>query len=473
MKKFLLILFTFFYFINSSVVFAVESQFKTGEKIEGIAYTKYDGNTRYYRNAMTIVNVDTGQVAYCIEPFNNIVDYSNYSGGTEYDSRFGISEDKWNRIKLYAYYGYGYYGHQDKKWVSITQLSIWRELHPEYEFNWIDDVKSRNVIYPFESELNELRNLVNSHNLKPTFKNEYVLSIDEELNLVDSNNVLQYYSIKYSDFDIDLNGNSLKVLSNSDEKEGTIILERPKSIYSDNVIFYYNESSQNVMQSGNLIPDDLIIKLKVEKGRVIVNKVDADTLDSSSQGEALIDGTKFYILDENKNIIEEKEIVNGSLEFIDLPFGKYFIKESLPGVGYELNEDLYEVIINEDNLSPTIEIKNNVIKSNVTITKYFGTRKQYDTNSMEKEQGVTFNIYDSKEQLVFTGVTDDEGVINTVLPYGKYTLRQIDTTSGYEKASDYEFVIDKDSNVSSNIILYDFKIEVPNAGINVFDWLFV
>ncbi len=473
MKKFLLIIFLLIYIFNNSFVYAVESQFKTGEKIEGIAYTKYDGSTRYYRNAMSIVNVDTGQVAYCIEPFNNIVDYTNYSGGAEYDTRFGISLEKWDRIKLYAYYGYGYYGHDDRKWISITQLSIWRELHPDYEFNWIDDVKSRNIIYPFENELSELKNLVESHSLKPSFNNEYTTSINEDIDLIDSNNVLQFYSIKSSDFDIDIDGNNLRIKSTNEEKEGTIVFERPKNIYSSNVLFYYSDSSQNVMQSGNLVPSDLSINIKVIKGKVIVNKVDADTLDSTGQGEAILDGSKFIIMDEQMNLISEKEIINGTLEFDNLSFGKYYISELAPGVGYEINEEVYEVVIDEYNPNPVIEIKNNVIKGEITITKYYGTRKQYDNNTMEKESNVTFNIYDINDELVFTGVTDENGMIKTVLPYGKYVLKQFDTTSGYEKTSDYTFYIDKESNVSNNIILYDFKIEVPNAGISLLDWWLV
>ena len=202
MKKVLIVLFLLLSFVSNSCVYGLEGSFTSEEFLDGIAYTKYNGKIRYFKNAKSIRNVDTGQVAYCIEPFSDLVNYSDYDGTTSYDSRFGISQEKWEKIKLYAYYGYGYYGHTEDKWISITQMSIWRYLYPEYEFNWLDNVKSRNVIYPYESELNELNKLVNDHYKYPSFDKEYTIGINEGLTIVDNNDVLKYYTLKKSDFNL-------------------------------------------------------------------------------------------------------------------------------------------------------------------------------------------------------------------------------------------------------------------------------
>ena len=149
MKKILLIIFLFLYCVN---VNAEEKKFAGSEYLDGISYMKYDGNTHYYRNAQVIRNTKTNQIAYCVEPFTLLVNDTSYSSSSTYNSNFKINKDSWEKIKLYAYYGYGYQGHTDKKWISITQLSIWRELYPNYQFEWIDNTTSRKIIKPYENE---------------------------------------------------------------------------------------------------------------------------------------------------------------------------------------------------------------------------------------------------------------------------------------------------------------------------------
>ncbi len=468
MKKILIIILLLLSIVN---VNAIEGSFAGREYLSGIAYTKYDGITRYYRNAMAIMNNSTNQVAYCIEPFSLLIDNTNYFGGTGYDPRFGIDVNKWEKIKLYAYYGYGYENHTDKKWISITQLTIWRELYPNYDFNWIDDVKSRNVIFPYENEINELKRLVTNHNIIPSFKNSYEIGINEELKLIDENNVLNNYDVSSNDFDFSVDNNILNINAKSDEMFGTITFKKNKNIYSDDVVFFYNESSQNLMQIGNLSPINYEIKIKVNSGKIIVNKVDQDTMSFENQGKANLDGAEIELLDENMNLIESKTIFNNVLMFDNLKYGKYYIRESKAGNGYYLNNKIYEVTIDNDNLEPVIVIENNVIKSKVKVTKYFGTKSEYEQGKMQKEKDIKIQIYDDNNKLIFEDITKEDGTIETTLPYGDYVLKQINTTEGYEKVDDYRFSINEDNSNYYEIGLYDLKIETFNASFNIFDYL--
>ena len=469
MKKililFLLILFSF------NKVYAVESSFAGREYLTGIAYTKYDGKTRYYRNAMAIMNNDTDQVAYCIEPFSLLIDNTNYFGGSAYYERFCISKSMWDRIKLYTYYGYGYYGHNDKKWISITQLSIWRELYPNYNFDWIDDVKSRNVIYPYNTEINELKNLVNRHYVIPSFEKSYNIGIGDKLVLIDQNNVLKDFEIIYSDFEYTKNDNNLTIQSKDYDFDGKITFRKNKDLFLDNVLFFYSESSQNLMQSGNLENIEFEININVNSGNIIVNKIDSESKDFISQGEASLDGSIFDLYDIDMNLVDSKIIKDNILMFEGLKYGKYYLKERKAGYGYYLNDKLYEVIIDNDHLENEIEIENEVIKSKVSITKYYGSKDEYNKGRMKKEADITFEIFDSNDNMIYSGVTNIDGKIEVELPYGRYILKQKNSTEGYELTEDYLIEINDDNSNYYDISLYDFKINTFNASFNIYERL--
>ena len=56
---------------------------------------------------------------------------------------------------------------------------------------------------------------------------------------------------------------------------------------------------------------------------------------------------------------------------------------------------------------------------------------------MTSEVGIQFGIYNNKNELVNLSTTDKQGNFNVKLPYGTYTVRQLTTTKGYEKAKDF------------------------------------
>ncbi len=464
MKRILLIIFLFLCFIN---VNALERKFAGSEVLTGISYMKSDGKIVQYKNTQVIRDLTTNEVAYCVEPFTLLVDNSDYVSSTS-NNTFGISSDKWEKIKLYAYYGYGYQSHLDKKWISITQLSIWRTLFPSYTFEWIDNVNSKNIIKPYNKELEELNNLVNRHSLKPKFENEYYLKINDTITLDDKNNVLDNYSIKYSDFLYEKKDNTLKIDAGKEVKEGKIIFEKVSNNYSSFATYFYNSTSQNVMERGNVLPVTFEINITTYDGNITVNKVDNDKLDNSN---ASLDGAIFDLYDSNMNYISSTTIEDGKGLFDNLLFGKYYIKESKAGVGYYLNQEVYEVTIDKDNIEKEITIGNSIIKSKVKIIKYYGTRDNYKNNQMKKEEGITFKIYDLNNNLVASGITDQNGELEFSLTYGKYILKQINTTSGYQINDDYLIDINENSSHSIDITLYDFKIKVPNARVDLFQYI--
>ncbi len=97
--------------------------------------------------------------------------------------------------------------------------------------------------------------------------------------------------------------------------------------------------------------EDTIIEIKneLEKGKLIIKKIDANN------NEALKD-TEFIITKDDKIIYQGTTNEEGILELDNLPFGKYIIKETKSSTGYITNEEEIEVTIDTD--IKYIEIKN-------------------------------------------------------------------------------------------------------------------
>ncbi len=97
--------------------------------------------------------------------------------------------------------------------------------------------------------------------------------------------------------------------------------------------------------------EDTIIEIKneLEKGKLIIKKIDANN------SEALKD-TEFIITKDDKIIYQGTTNEEGILKLDNLPFGKYIIKETKATTGYITNEEEIEVTIDTD--IKYIEIKN-------------------------------------------------------------------------------------------------------------------
>lgn len=464
MKKFLLILLIFFCCVN---VQALERSFVAYDSIGNVMYYKKKGNTYYFKYAKEIRDTATGNTAYCLEPFVDLTDGTTYSSN---NSQFGLSNEVWNRVKLLAYYGYGYGNHTDKKWVTITQIMIWRTIYPEYSFEWVDP-DSRVVITPYNNEINELNRLVNTHNTLPNIDKDIKTSIDTKLELNDSNNVLSYYKILSSDFDAKIENNKL-IINTQEEKEGVIVLQRAGRIYKEDFMFFTKNGTQSLVERGNVEPIEFKIHVVVESGSIKVTKVDKDTDLIDPQGEASLDGAVYEVYDENMNFVQALTIEDNTATFDNLKYGKYFVKEKSAGVGYYVDDETYEVEINENTVDQSVRLGNFVIKSTITIVKNYGSLEDYNNDKMKREKGIVFNVYDKNDELVTTAITDDNGEIVFELPYGEYTIRQVNTTDGYMKADDYKLIVGENNNISETIVFNDFKVEVPNAGLgtNFLSW---
>ena len=93
------------------------------EFISNIYIKKYrdDGYIKY-QQAQFIRRSEDNAFVYCLQPYvdiDNNLPYYNIAR-KDYASVINLTQEQWDKVALYAYYGYGYdlngYNHSDKKW---------------------------------------------------------------------------------------------------------------------------------------------------------------------------------------------------------------------------------------------------------------------------------------------------------------------------------------------------------------------
>lgn len=462
-KKILLILLALFTFglmtnVNASSFYS--------ERIEDIRHHKQTLKRNEYKVANIFRERGTDNLAYCIEPFIIIDESTEYTEYPYQDQIFGYTSEQIDRINDIAYFGYGYGDHTDVKWISISQILIWRTVNPNDTFEWVDDFSARNPIDPYRNEINELENLIETKNTTPSFVNGETINMYNHLELVDSNNVLANYEIKTATgINATKDGNKLILdrIDGSDTGEVTLF----KKGSDEKGKFYYHATSQNILVRGGASDVEAKINIQVLKGSISVKKVDKDLNKFESRGEAILGGATFELFDEEDNKISDISLdENGEGIVNNLYLGKYILKEKTPGIGYRLDDSSYEIELNDENVDFEITIKNKVIESKLKILKLYGSKSDLDNNTMAKEQGVSFDVFDKDDNLIDTITTDENGECEVLLPYGTYKIVQKNTTANYQMVDDKTVEVNETSSDEILLELYDVEIEVPNANIN-------
>ena len=453
--KFFLILLIALMIIPSLSVKAETTSFYEGEYIQGIWMNKYNplNKITYYQTARFFRENGTNDFAYCIQPFEFFDGASSYESTTNQTTLSNVQREK---VALIAHFGYGYKNHTEPKWYAITQLMIWK-ASAEYGDYYFTNSLNGDRINAYNAEINEINNLVNNYNKLPSIANQtYELVEDNYYEIIDTNNVLSNYKTN-SDF-ITIDNNKL-IVNNPKEGNYEISLIRKEDYYNKPLLFWKSTTSQNLVETGDITSKEIKININVKKTSINLTKVDADTKETIPQGKASLDGALYNLYDKENNYIDTLEIINNTARIENLDYGTYYLKEEKPGVGYNIDDTIYELTINSD--IPNIEkiLENKVIKAKVTINKQYG-----DSNNMSNEENISFNFYNSKKELYTTETTNKDGIIEIELPYDTYSIEQLNTTQGYKKTE--PLTIDIINSEDINIQLKDYKIPVPDTHTN-------
>ena len=445
MKKILIFLIAFFALLNISPkqVHANTTTFYEGEYAGKIYINKYDRQTRktYFQRARFFRETTTNIEAYCIEPFKS------FRGGSYYLNEYKYNNNIGQRIKLLAYFGYGYQNHTEEKWYAITQLMIWQTIVNNDDIYFTDGLNGKKINV-YTDEINEINNLINNYHINPQFNMKNTVIKNKNFELIDTNNKLNNYEI-ITNKNIKIENN--KIIGNlNQEEEIELTLKRMNKRVYRTPFFFLNENSQDMFTPGDL-ENEQKVKIKVIEPEITIKKID-------DKNESPLKGAKFQIINyENDEVLKEVETDEaGIINIKEIPLGKYKIKEIESPKGYMLNQEEKIVELTEEKSKELLVIKNKIIEKEIIINKSIN-----DGEISEKEPGINFELY-KENKVIGTYKTDEFGSINLKLEYGEYRLHQLNTTNGYKKADDVNIsVLDnkklniniKDEIIKKNIII--------------------
>lgn len=416
--------------------------------IKGDYILKVKGSTRKYQQMTVITRNSDGQFVYCIEPGTPIASGSTIYQGQDFNQSYiaNMTNEQWRRISLLAYYGYGYGNHTDIKWYSVTQFLIWQTVPHGYDIYFTDKLDG-NRITKYTDEINELNRLVAEHDITPKFDKDTIdMTIGETIELTDANNVLNKFEIKSTDgVSASINGNKLSITANEVGNGNITITKRDKNMSSPAIV-YVHPKSQDLMSRGYYDPIDRDLKINIVGGKVSVKKIDADTGLGIAQGDATLDGAIFGIYSMDGKRVGQIESVGGEYVMSDyLPsLGTFYLQEEKASTGYELNETKYYFEITKDDLYPLVEVSEKVIERDLKIFKVYASDQ---TGFLTGEANVTFDIYlKSNGEKVTSITTDEKGYATATLPYGTYTIKQVNSTQDHEFVEDFEITVNESAD---------------------------
>ena len=168
------------------------------------------------------------------------------------------------------------------------------------------------------------------------------------------------------------------------------------------------------------------------KGEVKLNKI--------GENNDPLEGAEFGLFSKSydtliQTVISDKE---GNVKFTDIELGDYYVKEIKAPKGYELSNEVYDVVI-ESGKANKIDLKevvNKIIKGNALLYKVD------DQNN--PLQGAVFGVYKEDGTKISEVISDKDGKVEVLDLYpGRYYLQEISAPEGYEldNNSRYEFEI--------------------------------
>ena len=199
-----------------------------------------------------------------------------------------------------------------------------------------------------------------------------------------------------------------------------------------NTVTKIETGTMTTIEFGDLYDNELSINLEITKKSTI-----EDFGTDASYVNAIygVYAKKDILKSDNKTVLYPKDtkvttIVTDSAGYgcaKGLPAGEYYLKEEDPPAGFEKNEAVTNVTLDKDS---------KVTVYDAPYTGKIRLHKTYDSDLKNEEKAV-FEIYNSKEELVDTITTGEDGIAETKeLPYGAYTIHQAEGTPGFEKIPD-------------------------------------
>ncbi|MEB4827766.1 SpaA isopeptide-forming pilin-related protein, partial [Bacillus thuringiensis] len=219
-----------------------------------------------------------------------------------------------------------------------------------------------------------------------------------------------------------------------DGKEYTKVTTNDKGIAEVKDLPYGSYTFKETKGIEGYVPDSTTKGVDIkEDGKThkytVINKKIKGNLEITKTDDAKkpLKGVEFTVYDaKDKEVAKVVTDDKGKASVKDLPYGKYYFKETKGLEGYVFSKEKVEFEIKNLNETKSYNVVNKLIRSNIEITKV--------DNEGKLLEGVEFTIYDSNDKEVAKVVTDAQGKAKYEnLPYGKYYFKETKNLEGYVK----------------------------------------
>ena len=156
------------------------------------------------------------------------------------------------------------------------------------------------------------------------------------------------------------------------------------------------------------------------KAGVEISKVDADS-------KSPLQGAGFRLYDASGSQVAEGYTgANGKLTFADLKLGSYTCKEFQAPAGYELDDTVIPIVLNQNGQILKVTRENKLITGSIEILKV-------DADTKKPLAGVVYRLFDADGNKITDGTTDANGKVTfDNLKPGSYSYQEISTVDGYQ-----------------------------------------
>ncbi len=205
----------------------------------------------------------------------------------------------------------------------------------------------------------------------------------------------------------------------------------------------------------SIVYETMDLTNKYQKGTLEFTKTDFIT------GEA-IPNTIIEIYNSDDELLFTKTTdENGKVIIEELAVGKYYIKEYEASTGYLITDEIVEFEVLENGEIVKAEMTNKPITGILEFTKV-------DFSTSEALPNTVIEIYNDKDELIYTGTTDENGmIIIEELRYGKYYILEKEAPEGYILNTErmYFEILENGEIVKATMTNEKVVIEVPDTGI--------
>ena len=233
-----------------------------------------------------------------------------------------------------------------------------------------------------------------------------------------------------------------------------------------NVPFGYENDNNNydvVLPDGYAFNSPIILNLDVVPKKFTV-AIDAD---NSVYHDVAVKGVEYVLFDDENNVITQGITdESGHLEFtVDFNKG-YFVSESANVFGYEEDNNIYDIKLNDDFDFESDSI--NLLIHKVPLLGRFSVDVRNSHFDIPVD-GVKLGLFDAvDDEIVSEAITSEGNVIFEDVPYGHdYYVELIEDVFGYyHDENHYDAVIPSDYDFESNINVdieldpYEFEVHV-------------